>query len=99
MTDHRAPKVRAHREQSELLEEGARLLRARAIEDSYAGARGQYVAFALAAVLEHIAMTPDGVPEQLLASALTAARRIVHGPDGPHDPRAQHTALTDGPGH
>lgn len=82
--ERRRTRLQADRE---LVVAAARELRHRAVQGAYAGARGQDVGLALAAVMDGVAIHLDTVPVQVRSDVLAAARAIVNGPDGPNDPR------------
>jgi hypothetical protein len=73
------------------LNRAAHQLRRRAIADGYAGIRGQDTALAFAAAMESCARGSD--PR---GDLMSAARRILEGPDGPGDARSGGAALTKG---
>jgi hypothetical protein len=100
----RAEEERAYRrlaEEKDQLQRGARELRRVARQDAYAGIRGDFTANALAALLESVQLHWTELPVSIRSDALAAARYLLDGPDGHHDPRpsAGREAIQQGDGH
>lgn len=93
-----AEQLRADRDR---IAAGAKHLRHLGAQGGYAGLRGEYTAYGLAAVLDQIAITLDRQPGQVRREALAAVGYMLDGPDGKNDPRATGpgTRYADGPGH
>lgn len=78
----------------------AAALRGSATQAGYAGLRGSYAGYAMAAVLDSLSRTWEQLPDAVRRDALAVAGHQLDGPDGPHDPRSgNRPGLADGRGH
>lgn len=88
-------------EQRDYIRAATEQLRRDAAQGSFpAGMRGEYTTYAVCAVLDEVAQHIRELPAPMVSHALTAAKRILVGPDGHRDTRAQQRApLSAGDGY
>ncbi|MDN5916374.1 MAG: hypothetical protein L0I76_14940 [Pseudonocardia sp.] len=88
------------RAEQERVVAAAAAVRGSATQASYAGFRGAYVGYAVAALLDSMSRSWEQLPDAVRRDALAVAGHQLDGPDGPNDPRTVGRAgLSDGRGH
>ena len=74
--EHDRSRIEVDRADRALIEQAAAQLRQGAIRAGYAGLQGQHFAFALALVLDELALHARDLPDDLRAAVVSACRTI-----------------------